>query len=77
MRTTTYSVPAISCLHCKHAIEAEVDKVAGVTLVEVDIAARSVRVEGDASDAAVRAAMKDAGYDVAGEARASCGSPRR
>ena len=62
----TYSVPAISCGHCKAAIEAGVALVPGVAVVEVDIAARTVRVEGDALDVAVRAAIDEAGYDVAG-----------
>jgi copper chaperone CopZ len=62
--TRIYDVPAISCEHCKHAIEGEVGTVAGVTSVVVDIAGRTVRVEGDADDAAVRAAIDEAGYDV-------------
>ncbi len=40
----------------------------GVDSVHVDIAARTVRVEGAAPDAAVRSAIDDAGYDVAGDA---------
>lgn len=66
MSTCTYSVPAISCDHCKHAIEGEVGKVAGVASVTVDVAAKTVRVAGNADDGAVRAAIDDAGYDVAG-----------
>ncbi|MEA2829102.1 MAG: copper chaperone [Actinomycetota bacterium] len=61
-----YAVPAISCGHCRSAIEAEVAAVAGVDSVEVDITARTVRVEGAATDEAVRAAIDAAGYDVAG-----------
>jgi copper chaperone CopZ len=67
--TTTirvYDVPAISCGHCRFAIEAEVATVAGVESVAVDIAARTVRVQGTASDESVRAAIDAAGYDVAG-----------
>ncbi len=64
--TTAYSVPAISCDHCKHAIEGEVSKVAGVSSVDVDVAAKTVTVEGTADDAAVRAAIDEAGYDVVG-----------
>ena len=60
----TYVVPGISCDHCKAAIESEVSQVPGVDRVEVDVAARTVRVEGDADDAAVRAAIDEAGYDV-------------
>jgi len=66
MQIRTYSVPAISCGHCQAAIEAEVAAVAGVDRVAVDIDARTVRVEGDASDEAIRSAIDDAGYDVAG-----------
>ncbi len=66
--STTYSVPAISCDHCKHAIEGEIGTVAGVDLVEVDVSSRTVRVEGAADDAAIRAAIEQAGYDVAGVA---------
>ena len=64
--TRTYSVPGISCDHCKHAIEGAVAGVPGVAGVEVDVAARTVAVDGDATDDAVRAAIDEAGYDVAG-----------
>ena len=60
----TYSVPGISCGHCKSAIEAEVSGVDGVDSVEVDIDAKLVTVTGG-DDAAIRAAIDDAGYDVA------------
>ena len=66
MSTRTYAVPAISCGHCKSAIESEVATVAGVDEVEVDIEAKSVRVQGEATDEAIRAAIVEAGYDVAG-----------
>lgn len=62
---TTYDVPGISCGHCKAAIEAEVAKVAGVQLVAVDVEAKTVTVEGG-DDGDVRAAIDEAGYDVAG-----------
>ena len=65
MTTRTYSVPAISCDHCKHAIEGEVGAVPGVDSVLVTVAERTVRVEGEAADDAVRAAIDEAGYDVA------------
>ncbi len=60
-----YDVPDISCDHCKHAIEAEVGRVAGVTGVEVDVTSKTVAVEGNASGEAVRDAIATAGYDVA------------
>jgi copper chaperone CopZ len=62
---TTYSVPGISCEHCRVAITGEVSQVAGVSAVDVDLAAKRVTVAGGFDDAAVRDAIDDAGYDVA------------
>ena len=62
--TWTYSVPGISCDHCKRAIESEVSAVADVTSVDVDVEARIVVVTGG-GDAAIRAAIDDSGYEVA------------
>jgi copper chaperone CopZ len=67
MTTRLYTVPGISCGHCKAAIEGEVGKVAGVERVDVDVEAKTVRVEGVASDEAVRGAVDEAGYEVAGQ----------
>jgi copper chaperone CopZ len=62
----TYSVPGMSCEHCRTAITAEVTRVAGVESVEVDLVTKRVVVGGDGvSDDAVRAAIDEAGYDVA------------
>jgi copper chaperone CopZ len=41
----TCSVPDVSCGHCRAAITSEVEKVAGVTSVEVDLAARRAEAE--------------------------------
>ena len=62
--THSYSVPGISCGHCKNAIEGEVSSVADVESVDVDIDAKTVIVVGG-DDAAIRAAIDDAGYDIA------------
>ena len=61
----TYSVPGIHCDHCKKAIEDEVGKVLGVARVEVDVEAKTVHVVGDIQDDLVRAAIDEAGYEVA------------
>jgi copper chaperone len=63
--TRVYAVPGISCDHCKHAIEAEVAKVVDVHSVAVDVEQRTVTVIGEADDSVVRAAIDEAGYDVA------------
>ena len=64
--TRTYDVPGISCGHCKAAIEGAVGQVGGVEAVVVDVDARTATVVGEADEASVRAAIDDAGYDVAG-----------
>ncbi len=60
----TFSVPGISCDHCKQAIESAVGEVAGVESVDVDVDAKTVAVTGGAEPAIVDA-IDDAGYDVA------------
>jgi copper chaperone CopZ len=56
----------MSCGHCKAAVTEEVEQVAGVTAVEVDLETKLVVVRGEAvSDEAVRVAIGEAGYDVA------------
>ena len=62
---TVLSVPDISCEHCVSAITRAVDAVTGVTAVTVAIAERRVVIDGTFSDAEVRAAVRDAGYDIA------------
>jgi len=66
MATRTYSVPSISCEHCKKAIETEVGKLFDVSSVDVDVAAKTVTVEGEATDEEIRYAIEEAGYDVEG-----------
>ena len=61
-----YTVPGMSCGHCSAAITHEVEKVEGVTGVAVDLEVKRVRVSGNrVDDAAVRAAIDEAGYDTA------------
>ena len=60
-----FEVPGITCDHCKHAIEAEVGVVPGVNSVLVAVDAKTVTVEGNASDASIRDAISEAGYDDA------------
>ena len=62
----TYTVPGMSCGHCQAAITEEVEQVAGVTGVAVDLDSKVVTVTGTGvEDAAVRAAIDEAGYEVA------------
>jgi copper chaperone CopZ len=56
----------VSCEKCKTAIEGEVGQVPGVDKVEVDVAAKTVQVVGEADDRALRLAIDQAGYEVVG-----------
>lgn len=62
--THTYSVPGVSCDHCKQFIEKHVEIADGVTHVDVDVERKLVTVVGG-EDSVIRAAIGDAGYDVA------------
>jgi copper chaperone CopZ len=66
MSTVTYSVPDVSCGHCRTAITSEVTAVAGVESVEVDLDAKTVTVTTRAplDERAIVAAIDDAGYEV-------------
>lgn len=65
-QTVTYSVPDISCDHCKHAIESEVSQVQGVASVTVDVNEKTVTVTAKPLDeTAIVAAIDEAGYEVA------------
>jgi copper chaperone len=63
--STVYSVPGISCQHCVNSITAEVGQVSGVSGVDVDLATKTVTVHWQVEDdAAVRAAIEEAGYEA-------------
>jgi copper ion binding protein len=68
--TATYAVTGMSCQHCVDAVTAEVGRLAGVEQVQVDLAAGEVTVTSEAPLAldAVRDAVDEAGFDLAGTA---------
>ena len=62
----TYVVPGMHCGHCEKSVTEEVSSVAGVDSVAVDLATKRVEVRGaDLDDAAIRAAIEEAGYEAA------------
>jgi copper chaperone CopZ len=66
MEERTYIVTAMSCAHCKAAIESEVSVVAGVASVDARPESKLVVVRGEAlDDEAIRAAIDEAGYEAA------------
>ena len=67
MTTATYTVVGMTCGHCVSAVTEEVSEVPGVTGVDVDLASGGLTVTSDApiEQSAVRAAVEEAGYQVA------------
>ena len=64
--TLEYTVSGMSCAHCVKAVSDEVGAVRGVDSVVVDLDAKSVAVHGESlDDAAIRAAIDEAGYEAA------------
>ena len=64
--TVTYSVPAIHCAHCEMSLREELSELESVDDVVVDLDSKLVIVNGhDLDDAALRAAIIEAGYQAA------------
>jgi copper chaperone len=64
--TVTYTVPEVHCAHCVLSIREEVSEVGGVENVDVDLDSKVVTVTGhELDDAALRAAIVEAGYEAA------------
>ena len=68
MTEKTYSVPNVSCMHCKKAIEGAVGAMPGISRVEVDVDGKTVRIaynEDAVAEAYVLATLAEKGYPVA------------
>jgi copper ion binding protein len=66
-QTADYTVSGMTCGHCVASVTEEVQEISGVTEVAVDLESGGLRVtsEGPVSDADVRAAVEEAGYQIA------------
>ncbi|MCX5227819.1 heavy-metal-associated domain-containing protein [Streptomyces sp. NBC_00233] len=67
---TVYAVSGMTCDHCKTAITKSVSALDGVISVDVDVDGGLVTVTtgGEPDDAAITAAVDDAGYELTGRA---------
>jgi copper chaperone CopZ len=64
--TRDYTVEGMTCSHCVTSVREEVVEVPGVSAVDVDLASGRLTVSGSSiDDDAVRAAVAEAGYEVA------------
>jgi copper chaperone len=68
MSQSTYTVQGMTCGHCVSSVTEEVGALDGVQAVEVDLASGLVTVTSDRDlpEADVRAAVTEAGYQLAG-----------
>ena len=74
MTTTTYTVTGMTCGHCVGAVTEELSGLPGVTEVSIDLvpdggSTVTVSSEEPLAEDAVRAAVDEAGYELAGTAR--------
>ena len=67
MATKTYTVTGMTCAHCVSSVGSEIGQIPGVTDVQVDLASGAVAVSSEqpVDDAAVAAAVDEAGYELA------------
>jgi copper chaperone CopZ len=67
METRTYTVTGMTCSHCVNSVGSEIKQLPGVTDVQVDLSSGAVTVtsEQPLDDAAVAAAVDEAGYEIA------------
>jgi copper chaperone len=65
--TKTYTVTGMTCSHCVNSVGSEIKQIAGVSDVQVDLVTGAVTVTSDQplDDAAVAAAVDEAGYELA------------
>lgn len=68
METKTYTVEGMTCGHCVSSVSAELARIPGVSDVQVDLASGAVTLTSQqpVDDAAVRAAVDEAGYQLVG-----------
>lgn len=66
MASSTFTVVGMTCDHCVRSVRSELEKLDGVTSVDVDLASGQVTVHSAApvDDGVVSAAVDEAGYEV-------------
>lgn len=59
---SVFSVPDMSCGHCKATITEALEKLDDTVEIDADMETREIDVSSDASDEAILTALKGAGY---------------
>ncbi len=67
MKTVTYSIPNINCMHCVHTIQTEIADVAGVKTVVANNATKKavITFEPPATEEEIKAKLAEINYPVA------------
>ncbi|KUI43146.1 cation-transporting ATPase [Mycobacterium sp. IS-1590] len=67
MATTTVTVTGMTCEHCAASVREELGEIPGVKTVDVDVASGAVTIDSSepVGAAAIRAAVEEAGYQLA------------
>ncbi len=68
MVTTTFQVPGMTCGHCTGAVTDELNKIIGVTKIEVDLDTKIVSIESESQVEweLIAAAIDEAGFEAIG-----------
>lgn len=68
MNTFTVAVSGMSCGHCASSVQDEVGQLPGVTAVDVDLVSGTVTIDSESplESSAVKNAVEEAGYQLAG-----------
>ncbi|HEX3732768.1 MAG TPA: heavy-metal-associated domain-containing protein [Mycobacteriales bacterium] len=68
MTTSTYTVTGMTCEHCVSSITSELTELGTLSDVRVELPTGQLTVtsEGPIDDAAIRAAVDEAGYEIVG-----------
>ncbi len=59
---TTYSIPDMSCGHCKATVEKTIRALDPAATLTFDMPARTVAVQTDSDEQTLKGALNDAGY---------------
>ncbi len=67
MKTITYTIPNISCMHCVHTIKTEVGDLAGVKSVDANAQTKQTTITFDspATEEQIVALLKEINYEPA------------
>jgi copper chaperone CopZ len=66
MSTSTVTVLGMTCSHCALSVREEVDAIAGVTDVDIDLKSGRVTIDSTApvDHSAIKSAVEEAGYEL-------------